>query len=382
MDRPSTTGWRWVLGIWLAGRILLSLWGVILWNSGLIPPLAGNEHYYQVEPAANGLHGALAGVWQRWDGLHYQRIAAYGYHNAPELSAFFPLYPLLARSLSQLTGIDILTCLLIISSLAFLLLLRVFYQIAADELGPSAARGASAALALFPTAFFFYAPYPHALSLLLTLLAYRCARRAQWIPAAAAGLAAGLSHSTVLPLALMLAWEVLLLLKGRRSLIAWTPALVPLTPLLGTALFLAWRIRQGFPEFSSLMSSIWGREVQAPWQTLIDIPLQFQHGPVYGSLWTDLLALLAAFAVLVWGLKQLRFSQWLYQASLLLYLLTTSVRNQPLTSFGRYALMLFPMFLCAGLLASRKSLRLAGFALGVLLQLFLSGVFILWGWVD
>lgn len=376
------SAWRWALILWISGRIMLSVWGYFVWTSSFVPPIQQNYFYYHVQPVLESGRGAWLGVWQRWDGVHYQQIAENGYHDIQESSAFFPLYPLLARGISFATSINSLVCLLLISNLSLLLLLVEFYQMLESDFSTRTARAATAALVLFPTAFFFYAAYPHSLALLLTLLTYRWARTRRWLAASVAGIFAGLAHSTIVPLAIMLGWEVLLFLKTQHRKIDFLSLLVPFTPLMGVALFLAWRIQQGFPSFSGLMASIWGRMVQPPWQTLIDIVSQFHNGPVYASMLYDVPLLLLAVFLLVWGWKKLPLSQNLYTASLLVYLLSNSIQGQPLASFSRYLLIAFPLFTALGLVTERKGLRLAAVTMGLTAQVLLSAVFFLWGWVD
>jgi hypothetical protein len=113
LSRKPQSSSAWIFGftVWFLMRLLLSTWGAVIWFSGLIPKETGNKFYFGVEPERLGWRGALLGVWQRWDAIHYSRIAQNGYSTAA-LSAFFPLYPLMARYLSSLFGEDILFWLL------------------------------------------------------------------------------------------------------------------------------------------------------------------------------------------------------------------------------------------------------------------------------
>lgn len=373
--------WRWSLPIWFAGRIFISAWGALLWLAGLPPFNTNPAFYFEIQPLTTGLAAPLLGIWQRWDGINYLRIVLSGYH-ADDLTAFFPLYPLLGRGLARLTGIDPLVALILIANLAFLFALVLLYQITCKHYSENAARGAVVAAAMFPTAFFFYAPYPQSLALLLTLLAWWGAYHRRWLLALLAGIAAGLAHSTVVPLALMLAFEAVRAVRTGTQKRRWIALLVPFAPLMGVALFLAWRESRQFVPIDMVMAVLWGRISVWPWQSFLDIPKMFIYGWVKGSGWTNLLLLALAIAALVWGWRRLLPAHWLYQFVLLLFLLSTEIRTGPLVSFGRYMLVMFPIFILIGQWATTKNRRLASLTVGMVLQLFLSGLFFLWAWVD
>jgi hypothetical protein len=89
----------------------------MIWSLDLIPTLARVKFYFGIEPELFSWRGAFLGVWQRWDAIHYSIVAQSGYSTI-ESSAFFPLYPLLARYLSFFLGGDVLFGLIIISNLA------------------------------------------------------------------------------------------------------------------------------------------------------------------------------------------------------------------------------------------------------------------------
>ena len=63
----------------------LTLWSSGLWVAGLIPRAPTSPYYYWVASIPEGVFGMLAGIWQRWDVIHYTRIATSGY-SAPELT--------------------------------------------------------------------------------------------------------------------------------------------------------------------------------------------------------------------------------------------------------------------------------------------------------
>ena len=82
-----------------------------------------------------------------------------------------------------------------VSNLAFFASLVVLYDLTVRESSEEVARKTIVYLAIFPTAFFFLAPYSESLFLLLSLVAFREARRDRWANVAIAGALAALTRS-------------------------------------------------------------------------------------------------------------------------------------------------------------------------------------------
>ena len=81
--------------VWLGSRLALGLLAVLA--GVMIPSIAakGTANWYGLPggPPLNMLVDRLAGVWTRWDGQWYLKIATDGYRNDDGTAAFFPLYP-------------------------------------------------------------------------------------------------------------------------------------------------------------------------------------------------------------------------------------------------------------------------------------------------
>lgn len=378
------SAWRWCLPVWLAARLGLSLWGALLASVGFFHSPDKPELLFGLEPITGGLSGALVGVWQRWDAIAYQRIVTSGYHSGFDLSAYFPLFPMLGRGLSLLTGSEPLLSLLIVSSLAMLLAMVVLYEVVKEDFSDSTARAAVVVAVIFPSAFYYFAPYPQSLSLLLTLVAYQAARKQRWLQAALAGLAAGLTHSTVVPLAILLGIQALSRIKPDRSAFTIKNALtfIPAAaPFAGMGLFLAWRAWQGFMPITELMQYGWQRVMQWPWVTFAAVIECFATGRINTNFVIDLILIIFTIILSILGWKKLPFPQWLYQITLLIYLSSTSSWGQPLTGYSRYMLVMFPVFTASALLIQNKLPRLILTAISLALLLLLSGVYFMWGWI-
>lgn len=367
--------WRWGGLAWLIHRIGLSLWGAAVSTFGQLPVDAGAGSLHGVEAISGGWRGAWLGVWQRWDAIHYVRIANLGY-GPDERSAFFPLYPLLGRWLGGVVGDDFVA-LLLISNLAALAAYILLFKLAEEaDLGVSPA-SALAAMVLFPTAFFLLAAYPQALLLLLALATALAARRKRWGWTFITGLLAGLTHSTGLALILLVAGNAGWPFKRQN----WKGYLAAAGPLAGVLVFLLWRSGQGYPPLTELLEGVWGRQPLFIWllgggsSDFIGVQMWLTRN------WISAQALGLALAALVWGWRRLDRPGWLYLCGLTAFLVVSGTRYEPLAGLARYLLAGFPLWLAAGAWLKHKAFRLTWLAVGAGGQLLLSALFFLWGFV-
>jgi Gpi18-like mannosyltransferase len=119
----------------------------------------------------------------RWDAVWYLRVADSGYGDSEARAAFFPLYPLLVRTLATPFGASpaaLLVAAYVVALGAFLAALNLLYRLVVLELGRPLARPALLLLALFPAALYFGAPYAESLFLALSLGAFYGARTDRW----------------------------------------------------------------------------------------------------------------------------------------------------------------------------------------------------------
>jgi len=159
-----------------------------------------------------GFSGYLLDRWFYRDSQWYLTIVRDGYHyyGAGHRSAvaFFPFYPLLVKMLNTISSIDITICAMIISNVAFLGALVYLHRLCTMEYGESVARRAVYYMAIFPTAFFSFAPIASRSSTAEHCLALLYAPAAM----VAAGLFGGLAAATRILgvlLAIAFAWEYL-----------------------------------------------------------------------------------------------------------------------------------------------------------------------------
>jgi hypothetical protein len=114
-------------------------------------------------------------VWNQWDSIWYLGIADHGYlwsapgveatHVAGASLAFFPLFPFLVRCLESV-GLSDLVGGLLLANVAFFWALVYLYRLAAEQWGVASSRLTLILVALFPTAYYTFAPYTESLFLL------------------------------------------------------------------------------------------------------------------------------------------------------------------------------------------------------------------------
>ncbi len=368
---------RFVLPVWLGMRLLASIIGVGVWKIRPLPPPAGMRFYEGLEPVYLGLRGMFIGVWQRWDTIFYQIIAEQGYV-LTKISHFFPLYPLTARMTARLTGLETLEAMALVSTLAYLAALVLLYVLLADTFDTTIARRGVLALAVFPSSFFLFALYPHGMELALILASVWLARKRRWLGCALTALLAGLTHSTALPLSLILLVEAVRFIRQQTHPWRWAVLSVAGMPALGIGVFWAWRIAQGFPSIPEVIAREFFRYPTPPWENLLKwLVLLPQHLPAPDWIINSVALILVVWS-LIWGWKKLPASWLTYQVLVLLMTLGLGDARDPLYSLNRYILASFPLFVALGWWADTPLKRLLGFAVGVFGQLVLLAFFLLW----
>jgi Mannosyltransferase (PIG-V) len=368
----------------------------------------------------------LAAPVARWDAVWYLVIAHYGYR--PDLTAartaFFPLYPLGIRGISQL-GVPPIAAGVALSMTALAAALYGIHRLSTLELGGLAQRAGSGDVArlavlvtaLSPMAFYFSAVYSESLYLALSVGVFWCARHGRWAWAGALGMLASATRSAGLVLALPM---LMLYLYGpredrepdfpdgawwrpryrmRRDLL-WVAALP-----VGVAAYMAYLALAGG---SALMpfhaQEVWNRHFVGPYVGVWDGAraafdgvrqlLSFQRRHVYfsvagGSPFVDaghnvmLFAfLLAAVPMIVGVLRRLPLAYGAYVLAALALPLSYPVVPEPLMSLPRFEVVLFPLAIWLGAwLADRPRARLPALASSALLMAFFVGEFATWHWV-
>lgn len=286
----------------------------------------------------------------------YQSVAQNGYEKIPFTAAsphnwaFFPLFPLILRLGSYLTG-DFAITGMVLSHFFFLLGL-IFVHKAALAFGFSktlADRGLFY-LAIFPTSYFYSLPLTESLFLFLTAGCFYNARRGRWWMAGALGGLASATRVTgvlLLPALLVLYWETYG--DDWRSKAAWRTAimrwealslcLVP-TGIVGFMIYLK-AITGDALAFKHILVT-WGRGTGIFLITLFE----YLRNPLLIAVPWDfrIVNFVAPVLALICGVWLLKWRQWTLGVYTLVSLIV-ALSSLVLQSQARYAMVLFPMYL-------------------------------------
>ncbi len=435
--------WR---ALWLS-RLLVWVGGagaILVFGFG---PARGAFNPPGVTRGFGPLGDLLAAPAARWDASWYLVIAHYGYRpdlgsfTAPR-TAFFPLYPLGLRGLSDLGLAPVLAGVLL-SLVALAAALYGIHRLAILELGSrEVARLAVLLMAFAPMAFFLSAVYSESLYLALSVGLFWCARQGRWAWVGVLGALAGATRSA--GIVLLLPALVLYLYGPREDRLPdfsgvpredrppdssrearedrrpyfrpiarrWRPRYRPRRDLLwlllipmGALLYMAYLgLRGGDPLLPFHAQDVWNRHFAGPYLGVWDgaraafaglrqlLSFQSRHvyfpaapgSPVVAASHNLLLFvfLLGALPALVGVLRRLPIAYGLYVLAAIALPLSYPVASQPLMSLPRFLLVLFPLFIWLALwLASRPRLAFVVLAVSALAMVFFAGEFSTWHWV-
>lgn len=324
--------------------------------------------YRDVAPEKN----TWLAVWQRFDTNWFLAIGARGYA-ADGSTVYLPAYPLLIHGVTALVGNAMLAALLV-SNLALLSALVLFYRLAARHFDAASARRAVMYWLVFPTGFFLFAAYTESLFMFFTLALFDAAEREQWGRASVWGALAALTRLQGVLLVVPLAYMMWRRMGFKFQVSSFVPLL--LVPL-ASGLYLA---LTNYQLLGAYESQLYARFV-LPWDNLAAMIALIARGQAGWVDWLNLLTTILLAIMLVWLWRRLPRAYVLFAALMLLAPLFRMTTTQPLVSMTRYALALFPLWMLWGVWGKHAWVNRAVLYLAFPLQLFLIAQFVLWGWV-
>jgi hypothetical protein len=416
----------------------LALWSsrLLVWVAGIVAgaTLSVKAGVGAVNP--RGLtHGLgrvgelLAGPAARWDAGWFLLIARDGYQ--PQLGAhtqarlaFYPLYPLLTRTVGLVLPLVIAG--IVVSVCAFAAALYGIHRLAALELARTgrlaagqarhAAGWAMLLIAFSPMAVFFSADYSESLFMALSVALFWCARTGRWKWVGVAGALASATRAPGIVLALpALAiyfygpredrapdWRIEPERLSQRSRLA--RALAGLRPRYRVRRDLLWLalLPTGIVAYCAYIAlaggdalspfkvehQVWGRHLTDPlsplWYGISHSFQEFRHLPTTHRLHLRSFYFLAAGLVATVGvLRRLPLAYGLYVIAAIVMPLSYSGTGEPLESFPRYLVVLFPLFIWfAAWLEEHPRLRIPALAVSALLMMFYAANFSTWRWAS
>ena len=301
----------------------------------------------------------------------------------------YPLYRL---------GVDASVSLLIISSLAALAFMGIFYRLARLELEPATAWMALLLMATFPVAFILFAPYTESLFLVWATAALYCIRRESWGLAALFSFLAALSRQQGIFLALPMAWGVWQ--ASRKSLqgaskVGWA-WLAPLAAPAGLAAWGYYRIgylHEGKLDFSNIQGMIYsallspsankviaGQSIRWPWEAFMIAVTKAIHTPEL-NVFVNLALGIGFLIAFIVSWRYLNIGDRLYASAIIVVSLCVTTGQYAYVSLPRHLFLATPVFigLAAALQRFRyKPILLAAQSLGLILLIYF---YVLNGWI-
>jgi hypothetical protein len=329
-----------------------------------------------------------------WDGPWYLRIAEEGY--VERLSAaFFPVYPLLIRFLSDVTGLSFRASGVLISNMAFLGALILLHRLVGQQYGFTVARRTTWLVALTPMGFFFSAVYTESLFLFLSLAAVVLAREGRWTLAAFALLLVSLTRSVgvfvIVPMLFSLIEQ-----RGLDFRRLLKPSLQLGAGAAGPLIFAAHLQRLwDDPLLMSSVQSEWTRSFSWPWKTLWtsldEVRVHFvveraactaqirdgqylacldRVGIERNALSDDLGVIFTGGAILllIVAARRLAVGDTIYASLLFIFPLFKPTAVDQLLSMPRYISVAWPLFVVLAMLLERRRLYIAVLVISAVLM--------------
>ena len=335
---------------------------------------------------ANGALGAIGpgrqfDFWKsqaQWDGGHYLQIAERGYLLNSDF-AFFPFFPALIKFFALVLNGNYLLSGLLISNIAFVVFLLIFYKFVKDKYSKDIAFFATITYLVFPTSFFAVSYYSESIFLLLTIIVFVFLTKKKFLLASIATFFASLTRLFGIFLAISIAYSYFANIKFKFNKID-ARMLHIVVAFLGLAVYSLYL----FANFNSPLKflsvqSLWERSINDPFSTIFSYIwslLTWQARPLND--YFDLFLTLIFLVILIAGIRKISSSLWIF--SLLVILIPASTGT--LTSMPRYLLASLGTFVIIGqYLETKPKLRLIIWTVLLTLQAILAVKFVNGYWV-
>ena len=304
-------------------------------------------------------------------------IAQHGYGSLSSgRIAFFPVYPALVWALDRVTTSPVLAGVLV-SGAAFAAALVLLHRLTELELGRPAADMTILLLCFAPLSFFFTAIYTESLFLLLGVGCLYAARTGHWGWACGVAAAAALTRPTGIVLAgalLVVQWRQcpgcpLLARLCRRRVLAIAAVPAALAAWLATLAAMGYGLTGEF----HVEHVLWYRDTMTPLQGFVAAIAATGHGLVYIAGGHTVFApsrygpftpsaqdlflgmiLITTLVALEACRRLLRPEYFTCAGLMILMCLTTPEQGEPLWSYDRFALTMFPLWMVGGAWLARR----------------------------
>lgn len=301
--------------------------------------------------ALRGLNARLE-IWNRWDSLHYQQLAHFGYGSTGVLKAwFYPLFPWCTRCVALFSGNYLISAFVVsgLASVAAALLLRRIVQL---DYPAEVARRTVWFFLIFPTAYFLHIGYAESLFLALALGSILAARLERWWLAGVLGALCWMTRGNGIILIPALAIEAAhQFVVTRRWQWRWFwIAIIPVG--FGVYLFLNWKVAGDPFAFLQMRKALFAMGFSWPWVGIREAVGNLRRAPSQAEMvgMQELIFTALGFVCMIASWIKLRplYAMWI-TGNWLLLASVTFIESMP-----RYSLTLFPVFILFALLARHR----------------------------
>ena len=345
-------------------RTVLPVWGVFTALRWAVALSVGHVFTPSSAFAASGVRALVC----TWDASIFLTIADDGYllDQTPFLAAFFPGFPLAARTLAGPLSLVVgdqealLTSAVLLTSTCSLGAALLIHRIAYEKLGRLTAGWTVVLLMAWPSAAFFTALYSEGLYMVAAMGAWLLATRGRWI---LSGLLCGVASFTrvtgVFLCAALLVMYVTTVLRGRERFRRGNLAGAMLGGWGVAAFFVFLFLRTGDPmEWFHIQDEVWGRHTVTPWSAF-----QSSWTQMFSTAPTDYRWQTAAdmAIVLIWATLAaiMAFRRYWPELTLTALTLYSVITSTTYLSMTRFTLTVFPLMVVGGSLVARLSPRTA-----------------------
>lgn len=297
--------------------------------------------------------------WNRanFDGNNYLIVSRNGY-NVSQL-VIFPLYPKLISFLSPLFAGNSLFASLFISNFSFLISIFILYKLIKLDFSENVARNTILYLILFPTSFFFGMTYTEGVFFLLLIGSFYSARKGNWLVACILGGIASYTRLIGIIIFPALIFECFEQTKGKsilEKIKKFLPTLLVFAGLLVYMRFLSVNFNDPLkflhvqPFFEAERTSGKLILIYQVFYRYLKMIVTTKYDPLYFTVWLELVSALGFTVLLITAfVKKMRLSYLVF--SVLGYIVPTLTGT--FSSLPRYVLVLFPCFICLGLITNK-----------------------------
>ena len=325
---------KYIISLFIGTRIALTSIGVL--SRILLDPYHGKEYVWIY---SNHL---WLDIWGVWDSGWYLGIAKNGYI-ITDLStqsdfAFFPLYPLLMRTLGFVIGDNYIAG-IIISNICLLVACVFLYKLILLDADEDLALRSVKCMFLFPTAFVLSGIFTESLFLALALGCFYYARKGNWLLVGALGFGLSLTRSTGVIIILPMLYEYLKSKPINKDILFML--LIP----TGSSFWMAYNyLITGDPLAFIHVQAAWGRTLVNPLSVIYGGLTSPEVTPHFLAIFT-----IVSLALMIVFTKRIRPSYWFFGMCVLLIPLFTGLDSMP-----RYILGVFPLFIVLANMAKER----------------------------